>query len=38
MVVAGIGIPINSCLSGWHSVNAHASHRCDTGLIPGVGM
>ena len=26
------------CLSGWHSVNTLASHRCDKGSIPGVGM
>ena len=25
-------------LSGWRSVNALASHRCDLGSIPGVGM
>ena len=25
-------------LSGWRSVNALASHRCDPGSIPGVGM
>ena len=26
------------CLSAWRSVNALASHRCDPGSIPGVGM
>ena len=25
-------------LSGWRSVNALASHHCDPGSIPGIGM